>query len=274
MNTHLQAFNRLVSDYHCRGTAKKPPGQSLSKWVNHLAKEYHDTGCAETKNSLVLSNSKAAAQRVISCYYRRVCRDVDMVDFFHEVLIAIGKVADRFDPGRGCKFSTYAHSYILQSASSYADKTKTLVRRCKHSKYDAMIASVQKASARQEALTGERISDEEVYRMLDETSLKTRKAIVEMMHSRERGLAEEDSMHDYEDIEKRIEVAIDSRKIMGAALEMDELSLRDRYILENRILADVPETLAVIGEKYNLTRERVRQLESNLIKKIRRRVAA
>ena len=47
------------------------------------------------------------------------------------------------------------------------------------------------------------------------------------------------------------------------------LNERETYILENRVFSDSPATLQVIGERYGITRERVRQIESNLIKKMR-----
>ena len=48
-----------------------------------------------------------------------------------------------------------------------------------------------------------------------------------------------------------------------------DLSEREVYILENRVFSDAPETLQEIGERYGITRERVRQIESSMIKKIR-----
>jgi RNA polymerase sigma-32 factor len=47
------------------------------------------------------------------------------------------------------------------------------------------------------------------------------------------------------------------------------LNERETFILEHRVFSDSPETLQVIGERYGITRERVRQIEANLIKKIR-----
>jgi RNA polymerase sigma-32 factor len=50
-----------------------------------------------------------------------------------------------------------------------------------------------------------------------------------------------------------------------------DLSEREVYILENRIFSDSPITLQVIGERYGITRERVRQIENGIIKKMRTR---
>ncbi len=48
------------------------------------------------------------------------------------------------------------------------------------------------------------------------------------------------------------------------------LNEKEQYILRHRLLADEPLTLREIGERYNVTRERVRQLEARLLEKIRK----
>ncbi len=52
------------------------------------------------------------------------------------------------------------------------------------------------------------------------------------------------------------------------------LTEKETYILENRILADEPMTLQEIGEHYGVTREAVRQLEARLINRIRHAVTS
>ena len=47
------------------------------------------------------------------------------------------------------------------------------------------------------------------------------------------------------------------------------LSEKEVYILENRLLTDEPATLREIGERYNVTRERIRQLEARLLEKLK-----
>ena len=54
-----------------------------------------------------------------------------------------------------------------------------------------------------------------------------------------------------------------------ASLE-DELSEREKFLLENRLLADQPLTLQEIGDKYGITREAARQMEARLIGKLQK----
>ena len=52
-------------------------------------------------------------------------------------------------------------------------------------------------------------------------------------------------------------------------LSSASLSEKEAYILEHRLLTDDPVTLREIGERYNVTRERVRQLEARLLQKLK-----
>jgi RNA polymerase sigma-32 factor len=55
---------------------------------------------------------------------------------------------------------------------------------------------------------------------------------------------------------------------------MPSLSEKEAYILENRLLTDDPVTLREIGERYDVTRERIRQLEARLLDKLRSRLSS
>ena len=54
---------------------------------------------------------------------------------------------------------------------------------------------------------------------------------------------------------------------------LPKLNEKELYILHNRLLTDEPVTLREIGERYNVTRERVRQLEARLLEKIRQHLS-
>ena len=60
-------------------------------------------------------------------------------------------------------------------------------------------------------------------------------------------------------------------QLVRASIEelMPTLSEKEIYILENRLLTDEPATLREIGERYNVTRERIRQLEARLLEKLK-----
>jgi RNA polymerase sigma-32 factor len=61
------------------------------------------------------------------------------------------------------------------------------------------------------------------------------------------------------------EKSLVQRGIAGALAHLNE---RENYIILNRVMADDPKTLQEIGEKYNISRERARQIEKQALKKM------
>jgi RNA polymerase sigma-32 factor len=64
---------------------------------------------------------------------------------------------------------------------------------------------------------------------------------------------------------KNEEKSLVQRNIAGALANLNE---RESYIIQNRVMADNPETLQEIGDRYNITRERARQIEKQALKKV------
>jgi RNA polymerase sigma-32 factor len=64
---------------------------------------------------------------------------------------------------------------------------------------------------------------------------------------------------------KNEERSLVQRNIAGALATLNE---RESYIIRHRVMADNPETLQKIGDKYNITRERARQIEKQALKKV------
>ena len=64
---------------------------------------------------------------------------------------------------------------------------------------------------------------------------------------------------------KNEERSLVKRNIAGALANLNE---RESYIIKNRVMADNPETLQEIGDRYNITRERARQIEKQALKKV------
>lgn len=273
MNKYLDEFRRTVSNYHRIGTQGKPDSQGLSSWVSELARKYKETGNPREKEKLILSNSRGAAKRVISCYQRGVCNDYEVMDYFHECLAVMDKVADRFDPDRGFTFLTYAWSYIMQSTTNYARKNKRIVQQCKHSIYQSMAVRVRVEDEKKKARTGDGLTLEEVNKMLDAVSRKTRDALIYMLNSNDCEFSGDlPGMNDDECLP--IEDAIDARSIAKALRGMGGLDERETDIVNMRILADVPATLEELGQKHGLSRERIRQIEKSFFQRLRDSIAA
>ena len=78
----------------------------------------------------------------------------------------------------------------------------------------------------------------------------------------------EDQKFNQEDLIAKSQLENSIKDNIGPILE--SLKEREKYIIENRILTDTPLTLEEIGKKYNISRERVRQIENSALKKIKK----
>jgi RNA polymerase sigma-32 factor len=65
---------------------------------------------------------------------------------------------------------------------------------------------------------------------------------------------------------KKEEMALVKRNIAGALAKLNE---KEKYIIKHRVMADHPETLQEIGNRYDITRERARQIEKQALNKMR-----
>jgi len=70
--------------------------------------------------------------------------------------------------------------------------------------------------------------------------------------------------------EERVAEMEERQLLRGKVYEaMEHLNEKERYIVENRLMAEEPKTLQEIGQHFQISRERARQIEGNVIRKIR-----
>jgi RNA polymerase sigma-32 factor len=212
-----------------------------------------------------------------------------MNDLIQEASLGLMKAADKFDPDRGVRFSTYAVWWIKASIQDYVMRNWSLVRTGSTSSQKALFFNLRRVQARLEReaeAVGERL-DAHQLRQKIASSIGVPLADVEMMEGRLSGsdfslnatqAAGEEGREWIEALEddapqaaERIEGLHDRealRRWLAAA--MAALTARERYIVEARKLRDEPRTLESLGEELRLSKERVRQLEAAAFGKMRR----
>jgi RNA polymerase sigma-32 factor len=218
---------------------------------------------------------------------------VSQSDLIQEAMLGLMKAADRFDPDRGVRFSTYAVWWIKAGLQDHVMRNWSIVRTGSTTSQKSLFFNLNrvKAQIEREAMAhgeemdsyqvAEKIASEIGVSLSDaqmmigrmsgsDMSLNARQSQEE--EGREwQDLLEDENAEGAEVVEKRRSQSFLRKEIVEA---MKDLSFRERYILSERSLAEAPRTLASLGEEIGLSKERVRQLEAAAFQKMRRTLEA
>jgi RNA polymerase sigma-32 factor len=216
-----------------------------------------------------------------------------MNDLIQEASLGLMKAADKFDPDRGVRFSTYAVWWIKASIQDYVMRNWSMVRTGSTSSQKALFFNLRRVQAkleREAAQRGETL-DQFQLRQLVATEVGVPLADVEMMEGRLSGSdfslnatqsTDEDGREWIDALEddgpqaaEAVETAHDVSLLRGWLVKaMQALNARERFIVAERKLREEPRTLESLGEELGLSKERVRQLEAAAFAKMRKSLEA
>lgn len=251
-----------------------------------LARRWRDQGDEQALHRLVTAYMRLAVS--MAAKYRRY--GAPMADLTQEAGVGLMKAAEKFDPDRGVRFSTYAVWWIKASIQDYVMRNWSMVRTGSTSSQKSLFFNMRRVKARLEReadATGDQMSGDEIRRRIAE-DLGAPLRDVEMMEGRLAGSdfslnaqqAGEDGrewLETLEDDAPNPEAKVSRDRDLEAAREwiaeaMDALTDREKMIIVARKIDDEPETLESLGGKLGLSKERVRQLEGQALRKMRRRL--
>jgi RNA polymerase sigma-32 factor len=241
-----------------------------------LAVRYGKHDNMEAAEKLVVSNLRF----VVKIAHEYKGYGIKLLDLIQEGNIGLMHAVKKFDPYKGYRLISYAVWWIRAYMQNFIIKSWSLVKIGTTQAQRKLFFKLNQAKRKLQGISLKKPEFTEIAE-----SLNVKESEIEEMDCRlnNRDLSldatisdESESSHiDYltfegEDQEKALikkeETALAKNKIDRA---LSKLNDRENYIMKNRIMADNPETLREIGERFNITRERTRQIEKAALRKLR-----
>ncbi len=249
-----------------------------------LAKRWVDHQDTEAAHKLVTSHLRLAAK--IAMGYRGY--GLPQAEVISEANVGLMQAVKRFDPEKGFRLATYAMWWIRAAIQEYILRSWSLVKLGTTSAQKKLFFNLRKAKARIGALEEGDLHPDKVRQIAHDLGV-TEDEVISMNRRMSGGDASlnatvgsdgdsamqwqdwltDESADQAADYEERDELEA-RRELLAQAL--DVLNDREKDILTQRRLADTPVTLEELSKQYNVSRERIRQIEVRAFEKLQKKM--
>ena len=248
-----------------------------------LAKRYKEHGDSEAAHKLVTSHLRLVAK--IAMGYRGY--GLPVTDLISEGNVGIMQAVKKFEPEKGFRLATYAMWWIRAQIQEYVLHSWSLVKIGTTAAQKKLFFNLRKLKNQLTSIDSGNLSPENVREIATRLDVKEAEVIDmnnrlyggdQSLNAKVSGEAEtewQDMLVDQNEIqsdilEKKNEMSY-RKKIFKKALEV--LNEREKEILTLRKLRDKPLKLEELSAKFNISRERVRQIEEKALEKLQKKVS-
>jgi RNA polymerase sigma-32 factor len=245
-----------------------------------LSRRWRDNDDAAAAHKLVTSHLRLVAK--IAMGYRGY--GLPLGELIGEGNVGMMQAVKRFDPDRGFRLATYAMWWIRAAIQDYILRSRSLVKMGTTSAQKKLFFNLRRLKVQMQAIDEGDLQPEQVAKiahMLDvpeEDVVSMNRRLAAPDHSLNAPVRS-DSEGEWQDwlvdeIESQETAMAESEELSGRKALLGEalktLNERERHILGERRLKDDPTTLEELSRQYNISRERVRQIEARAFEKMQK----
>lgn len=235
-----------------------------------LAERYHRTRDPEARQRLINCNLRF----VVKVAYRYASYKLDMIDLIQEGNVGLITAVERFNPEHGNRLLTYAVWWIKATIQAHVASQWALVRVLPSSQQRKLLFGRHRDEAH--AAAGNDDAPEREVEGWHRAATSARRTLdLDGAVVDDGRLTLSEVLAD--EAEPGIEEAVADAELVAAAQERidfvrERLNDKERIILDTRILADEPATLQELSDNFGISRERVRQVEAGVKRKLERKL--
>lgn len=252
---------------------------------NQLLHNFKENGDLAAAQKLITSHLRLAVK--IALTYRRY--GLPTADLISEANIGLMQAVKKFDTNKNVRLSTYAILWIKAALNDFVLRSWSLVKIGTVAAQKKLFYNLGRIKARLGIYENKEL-EPSVVKQIAQELVVDEKDVIEMNQRIGGDTSLNTAAHNNDDeqmekidlladktqnIEGRLEQKQEAevrRKILQTCLA--KLNDREQYIVKNRMLTDTPQTLEDIGAKFNISRERVRQIEKKAFEKLSAEVKA